>query len=92
MTKSLPGHGTGDGPVSVEGRDYGDDSTKPFVNFLTVSPSYFDTFRIAPVQGRLFDSRDSIESMSVAVVSQRTVDTLVPGRVADRQAHPVRPR
>jgi putative ABC transport system permease protein len=78
VTKSLPGHGTGDGPVSVEGRDYGDDSTKPFVNFLTVSPSYFDTFRIAPVQGRLFDSRDSIESMSVAVVSQRTVDTLFP--------------
>ena len=78
VTKSLPGHGTGDGPVSVEGRDYGDDSTKPFVNFLTVSPSYFDTFRIAPVQGRLFDSRDSIESMSVAVIGQRTVETLFP--------------
>ena len=38
VASSLPGHGTGDGPVSVEGRDYGDDSTKPFVNHLTVEP------------------------------------------------------
>ena len=44
--------------MTVEGRDYGDDSTKPFVNFLTVSPSYFETLRIMPTQGRLFDSRD----------------------------------
>jgi predicted permease len=78
VTNSLPGHGTGDGPVSIEGRDYGEDSTKPFVNFLTVSPSYFDTFRIAPVQGRLFDGRDTLDSMSVTVISQRTVNTLFP--------------
>ena len=58
MTNSLPGHGSGDGPLSVEGRDYGDMSTKPFVNYLTVSPSYFETLRIKPTQGRLFDSRD----------------------------------
>ena len=70
VTNSLPGHGTGDGPVSVEGRDYGGDSTKPFVNFLTVSPSYFETMRIAPTQGRLFDGRDTLDSMSVAVINQ----------------------
>jgi len=70
VTNSLPGHGTGDGPVSIEGRDYGDDSTKPFINHLTVSPSYFETFRISPVQGRLFDSRDDEGSMPVTVINE----------------------
>ena len=70
VANSLPGHGTGDGPVSVEGRDYGDNSTKPFVNHLAVSPSYFDTFRIAPVQGRLFDARDTEDSMPVIVINE----------------------
>jgi putative ABC transport system permease protein len=78
LTISLPGHGTADGPMSIEGRDYGDDSTKPFVNYLTVSPSYFDTLRIAPVQGRLFDSRDTLDTMSVAVINQHMVNMLFP--------------
>jgi predicted permease len=78
ITNSLPGHGTGDGPVSVEGRDYGDDSTKPFINFVSVSPSFFETMRIAPTQGRLFDSRDTLDGMSVAVINQKTAETLFP--------------
>jgi predicted lysophospholipase L1 biosynthesis ABC-type transport system permease subunit len=78
VTNSLPGHGTGDGPVSIEGRDYGDDSTKPFVNHLTVSPSYFDTFRIKPVQGRVFDSRDDGASMPVIVINEFMARTMFP--------------
>jgi predicted permease len=76
VTNSLPGHGTGDGPLSVEGRDYGDDSTKTFVNHLTVSPSYFDTFRIKPVQGRVFDSRDDGASMPVIVINEFMARTM----------------
>ena len=70
VTDALPGHGASDGPMSVEGRSYGDDSKKPFVNVVSVSPSYFDTFRIKPVQGRLFDSRDSLDTMPVAVINE----------------------
>jgi predicted permease len=70
VTDSLPGHGAGDSPVSVDGRDYGDDSTKPFVNAVTVSPSFFETFRIKPVQGRLFDSRDDDGSTPVTVINE----------------------
>jgi len=70
VTNSLPGHGTGDGPVSIEGRDYGDNSTKPFVNHLTASPSYFEIFRIAPIQGRLFDSRDRSDTLPVIVINE----------------------
>ena len=78
VTNSLPGHGTGDGPLSIEGRDYGDNSTKPFVNYLTVSPSYFETMRILPTQGRLFDSRDSLDSMSVVVINQYMANAMFP--------------
>jgi putative ABC transport system permease protein len=79
VANALPGHGTGDGPVSVEGRNYGDDSKKPFVNHLTVSPSYFETFRIRPVQGRLLDGRDNEDSMPAAVINEYMARSMFPG-------------
>jgi predicted permease len=78
VSTSLPGHGTGDGPVSIEGRDYGDDSTKPFVNGTLVSPSYFETYRIAPTQGRVFDSRDIEGSVPVVVINEFMAKSLFP--------------
>jgi len=79
LVSSLPGHGSGDGPLSVEGRDYGDTATKPFVNKVSASPSFFDAFRVAPVQGRLFDTRDSESSLPVVVVNERLVRDMFPG-------------
>jgi putative ABC transport system permease protein len=79
VSVSLPGHGTGDGPISVEGRDYGDVSTKPFVNHLTVSPSYFETFHIAATQGRLFDSRDNKDTIPAAVINEFMAREMFPG-------------
>jgi putative ABC transport system permease protein len=78
LTNSLPGHGISDGPVTIEGRDYGDTATKPFVNYLTVSPSYFETMRIMPTQGRLFDSRDHFASMSVTVINEFMAKSMFP--------------
>jgi predicted permease len=73
VAASLPGHGSGDGPISVEGRDYGDVTTKPFVNHVTVSPSYFETFRIQARQGRVLDSRDVKDSLSAIVINEKLV-------------------
>jgi putative ABC transport system permease protein len=78
VSNSLPGHGTADGPVSVEGRDYGDDSKKPFINFLVVSPSFFETFRITPLQGRLLDDRDRLDTLSVTVINELMARRLFP--------------
>ena len=78
LTNSLPGHGISDGPVTIEGRDYGDTATKPFVNYLTVSPSYFETMRVMPTQGRLFDSRDHFDSMSVTVINEFMAKSMFP--------------
>ena len=79
VADSLPGHGAGEGPMSVEGRSYGDDSNKPVVNKVTVSPSFFETFRIRPVQGRLFDTRDTLDSMHVAVINEFMANSMFPG-------------
>jgi len=73
VTNSLPGTNTSDGPVSIDGRDYGDTNTRPFVQQVVSSPSFFETFRIAPLQGRLFDSRDNAESMETVVINERMV-------------------
>jgi predicted permease len=79
VADSLPGHGAGEGPMSVEGRSYGDDAKKPFVNKVTVSPSFFETFRIRPVAGRLFDSRDDLGSMRVTVINEFMAKSMFPG-------------
>jgi predicted permease len=78
VTTSLPGTGTGDGPVSIEGRDYGDTATKPFVQNVQVSNSYFDTFRIAAREGRVLDSRDRIDSLPVVVINEKMARDMWP--------------
>ena len=80
VTNSLPGHGYSfDGPVSIEGREYGSDTTKPRVTGVSVSPSFFETFRIAPIQGRLFDSRDVHGGLPVAVINETMAREAFPG-------------
>jgi predicted permease len=79
VADQLPGHGSSDGPVSIEGRDYGDVKTKPFVNHVTVSPSYFETFRVAAAQGRVFDSRDRMDTLPVTVINETMAREMFPG-------------
>jgi predicted permease len=79
VTTALPGNDSPDGPVSIEGRDYGDMSTRPFVQDVVASPSFFETFRIAPRQGRLFDSRDIAGSMETVVINERMAKDLFGG-------------
>jgi predicted permease len=79
VTTSLPGHETFDGAVTVEGRDYGGEATKPLVTGAAVSPSFFETFRIAPTQGRLFDSRDRADTLQVVVINETMARELFPG-------------
>ncbi len=70
VTTSLPGHFSADGPISIEGRDYGDDSSKPIVQFVVASPSFFDTFRLSAIGGRVLDSRDRMDSLPTAAINQ----------------------
>jgi putative ABC transport system permease protein len=78
VASSLPAHGWNDGPVSVEGRDYGDVTTKPFVQIVTASPSYFETFRIAARQGRVLDGRDRADTLESVVINETMARQMFP--------------
>jgi putative ABC transport system permease protein len=70
VADSLPGLRSGDGPYAIEGREYGEGAARPSARTVSTSASYFETFRLAALQGRLFDSRDGVDSMQVAVVNE----------------------
>jgi putative ABC transport system permease protein len=70
IADSLPGLRSGDGPYVIEGRDYGNATTRPFANGVSASASYFETFRLPAVNGRLPDSRDNADSMKVVIVNE----------------------
>jgi predicted permease len=78
VTTSLPATGSDDGPVSIEGRDYGNTTTKPFVESVRASTSYFGTFRIAAREGRVLDSRDTSESLPVVIVNETMAKEMWP--------------
>ncbi|MGQ0429147.1 MAG: FtsX-like permease family protein, partial [Gammaproteobacteria bacterium] len=78
VTTSLPGHFSQDGPISIEGRDYGEAGTRPFVQYVTASPSFFETFRMPALQGRLPDSRDAEGSMETIVINETMARELFP--------------
>jgi hypothetical protein len=44
--------------IEVEGRPVGPDATQPAVRFRSVTPQYFETFRIPVVRGRTFHEAD----------------------------------
>jgi predicted permease len=70
VTTSLPQHGSKVTPVSIEGRDYGGAATRPQVQGVLVSPSFFDTFRLGVREGRSLDSRDRADTMPVVVINE----------------------
>ena len=78
VTTSLPGTGSDDGPVSVDGRDYGGAATKPFAESIIVSGSYFETFRLAAKEGRVLDSRDRADSLPVVVINETMAKKMWP--------------
>ena len=43
---------------------------KPFPNFNSVGPRYFETLQIELVAGRLFDDRDTLNAPRVAIVDE----------------------
>ncbi len=70
-TAGLPRHGGNwMGWLEIEGRDYGDPKKGPMAFTVAVSHQFFDTFRLRPLRGRLFDGSDRADSLPVAVVNE----------------------
>ncbi len=78
VATSMPGLRSSDGPITIEGRDYGNASTKPFANDVTASASYFETFSIAAKVGRLFDTRDRSDTLPVVLINETMAKEMWP--------------
>jgi putative ABC transport system permease protein len=48
------------------------------VKRVWVSPSYFGTFRLAPREGRVFDTRDTAEALAAVVINERMARDMFP--------------
>ena len=57
-------------PFVIEGRPATDPNNTPGASWRTVSPGYFDVFRIPLLRGRLFTNRDDAGAARVVVINE----------------------
>jgi putative ABC transport system permease protein len=67
---------------SVEGQTSPGDVQLPFALFRVVSPDYFRAMGIPLRRGRLFDTRDSVDSQPAVLVNRRLAEQYWPGQDA----------
>ena len=70
LTTRLPGLGSGTQNFALEGKSYATDRDYPSARFVAVTPSYFPTFRLRAVEGRVFAAGDIGGTLPVAVVTR----------------------
>ena len=83
MVRPLNGPIGWDNQPVFPGQPIEDPSTwglNPHMNFLTVSPRYFETMRTRLVRGRVFTAADTTTAPGVAIVSERAARRLWPGQ------------
>ena len=64
---------------SVEGRTMPSDTDLPFALYRVVSPDYFRAMGIPVQRGRVFDTRDSADSLPAVVVNRHLAEQFWPG-------------
>jgi len=70
LSSTLPGTCCSGGQFAIEGKAYASDRDYPEAGSITVSPGFFPTFEVAPVQGRVLTPQDRLESVPVAVINE----------------------
>jgi putative ABC transport system permease protein len=66
----LPGLGAWRQPVALEGKSYPQEQDYPTTRRVAVTPGWFSTFRMKPLEGRLLGPGDIGGSLPVAVVTR----------------------
>jgi len=64
---------------SVEGRTMPSDSNLPFAVYRVVNPDYFRAMEIPLQRGRVFDTRDTADSIPAFVINRRLAEQFWPG-------------
>jgi predicted permease len=70
LTSLLPATCCHQEGFSLEGKAYATDRDRPMTHALVVSPGFFATFQVTPIQGRMFTAEDRTESIPVVMVNQ----------------------
>ena len=68
--------------VDIEGRDLANGAEKPTALYEVVSQGFFGVMGVPLREGRLFDARDSLETLQVIVVSENLARRFWPGQSA----------
>ena len=66
--------------MMLEGIDYGKKPQYPSSNWITISDDFFNVMGMNVIEGRVFDSRDRINTPLTAVVTQNFIDNHYPGQ------------
>lgn len=80
FTSDLPARGAQMQPVTLDGVAYPTDQDHPLARRVVITPGYFDIVDVKPVRGRTFGRTDGPDSEPVAIVNERFVELLMPGR------------
>ena len=67
-------------PLTVDGVAYPTDQDHPLVRRIVITPRYFDIVDARPIAGRPFSRADGPDAEPVAIVNERFVRLLLPGR------------
>ena len=79
LSDVLPGLGADIGPFALEGSVYPTDRDYPRARRVRVTPGYFETFGVQPIQGRTFNRGDDREGQGVVLVNESFVGRFSPG-------------
>jgi putative ABC transport system permease protein len=66
--------------VAIEGDPPVEEGRRPTADYQLVSPSYFETVDLPIVEGRAFDTRDTLEGVPVCIVNEAFVRAHLRGR------------
>jgi predicted permease len=78
LATNMPLDGNGSFPFSLAGHPVAT-ADRPVADYQIVTPSYFETFGVRLVQGRLLNDNDRAGSPQVVIVSQSFVDRFLHG-------------
>jgi putative ABC transport system permease protein len=79
LAAQLPGLPSGDNAFAIEGKSYAKDADYPRSTTNIVSPGFFSTFGLRPLEGRTFTTADRSDALPAAVVNQAFVAKYFPG-------------
>jgi len=79
LASNLPGTGTGDSEVMIEGKSYATARDVPTSRWYAVTDGFFETVDAKLLEGRAINASDRVDAAPVAIVNKAFVEKYFPG-------------